>query len=135
MAIEDWINYDCDSDDYYGRDPERFEIQCKWCRKNIWMTPVGDKWLPMVRGKVHFCEARRKAQIAADIATMPDMALPECQFCQTPMKHRRLTPDPDCGWSMSPRFRLECPECQSTGPLIELGDPDYQHLCKEIPEF
>lgn len=121
MAIEDWIDYDVDSDDCYGRDPERFQIQCKWCRKNIWMTPVEDgKWLPMSRGKVHFCEARRKARVAADIAAMPDMTLPECQFCNTPMVYRRVESDPEEG----PGFgwvgeQLHCPSCGSTGPLIK----------------
>lgn len=138
MAIEDWTNFDCcdDFDDGVDYAATAFVVPCKWCGESVRMVPVeGTKWRPMTGDKVHFCEARRLAQVAADIAAMPDMTLPECQFCQTPMKYRRLIPDPDCGWSASPRFRLECPQCRSTGPLIELGDPDYQRLRKEIPEF
>lgn len=126
MAIEDWINWDCDGDDFYQEEP--FKCPCKWCGKNITMTPTDDGWRPMFRGKLHICEERKAAQAKAKLDLMPDLSLPECQFCGKNMVWRKET-DYETSWS--PHFFLSC-ECGATGPHIERGHPDYEEISKTI---
>ena len=131
MAIEDWINWDVDSDDWdsYHEDVP-FHCPCKWCKEEITMTPTDDGWKPMKHGKLHICEARIKSQQKAMIAQMPDLTLPECQFCATPMKWVKGEPDYEESWS--PHFFLSCSKCGATGPRVERGHEDYERLSKTV---
>lgn len=132
MAIEDWINWDVDSDDYdsYHEDTP-FKCGCKWCGKEITMTPTEDGWRPMFRGKLHICDARKDAQAKALLALMPDLSLPECQFCGTNMVWCRGELDPEETWPI-PHFILECPKCGATGPRVEHGHPEYRNLLETV---
>jgi hypothetical protein len=118
-----------DEDDYFGNDPKEsvsFGCPCKWCGKSITMTPTESGWKPMSKGKIHICEARIKVQQKAMVAQMPDLTLPECQFCGTHMAYQKVEPDPDEGWFHS--YRLQCSGCGSHGPLIEQGSEKWNEI-------
>ena len=123
MAIEDWINYDVDSDDCYGRD-EDFDVPCKWCGKKITMSRESGDWKPCRHGEVHVCPVRLREAGKAMLKMLPDLTLPECQFCHEPMKYRRVESDPEEGPGMGWAGRqLSCLGCGSTGP-VEKGNTD-----------
>lgn len=136
MAMEDWCNWDPTAwdDEWDDREPVPFQCLCKWCGKEITMTPTeGDRWLPVLRGELHVCEERKVAQAKDALMSMPDLSLPECQFCSTPMEYQRFESDPEDGpgWGF-PSFSLCCRKCGSTGPTIAFGHPEYDHLLKTI---
>lgn len=131
LIADGWCHWG--DEDYFGHDPEEsvpFRCPCKWCREYITMTPTEDGWKPMKGGKLHICEARIKSQQKAMVAQMPDLTLPECQFCHTPMKWLKGEPDFEESWS--PHFFLSCSKCGATGPRVEHGHEDYEHLSKTV---
>lgn len=141
MAIEDWCNWDVEEpDDGYGRPPSSFDCPCKWCGQEIVMFPWWAKtnrtetpsgWKPLNRdASNHICDARIKSQKEALVAQMPDLTLPECQFCHTPMKWLKGKPDFEELWS--PHFFLSCSKCGATGPRVEHGHEEYEHLSKTV---
>lgn len=53
---------------------EKYVTECKWCGKNITMTPDEDgKWRPMRGGQLHICEARNEADRKRMISLLPDI--------------------------------------------------------------
>ncbi len=126
MAIEDWINYDYDED--FNPEPEAFDCTCKWCGKKITMTPTDAGWKPMKKGKPHACQERIDAHSRDLLDLLPDLSLPQCQFCNSPMEYRKHEADPE-DWSWMPRFRLTCTSCGAMGPEISEG-PLYNELIK-----
>jgi len=133
MAIEDWCHWDVDDWDGFGYDTSEsvpFACKCKWCGKGIIMTPAHSGWRPMSNGKLHICKARKAAQAKALLAAMPDLSLPECQFCGENMVWRKGEIDYDESWF--PHFFLCCPKCGATGPRVDGGHPDYERLLKEV---
>lgn len=133
MAIEDWCHWDLD-EDYFGNDPEEslpFECPCKWCGKQITMTPTNKGWRPMYRGKLHVCEERKAEQARKLLDAMPDLSLPSCQFCGGNMEWRRFNKDPE-EWSWFPEFRLVCSGCGAMGPSVKHGEDNYDKLLKTV---
>ena len=130
MAIEDWIHWDVDSDDMDRYHGEPYKLSCKWCGKNITMTPTDKGWKPIFRGKLHVCDERKAAQTKKLIDAMPDLSLPECQFCANSMVWVKGNLDYSESWSSY--FFMSCLKCGARGPRIEHGHPDYKQLFKDI---
>lgn len=127
MDQEFWMHWSQTSDEEEDYDSELpFRCLCKWCRREITMAPTENGWKPMTHGKIHICDARIKSQQKALIAQMPDMTLPECQFCGNHMAYQKVEPDTDDGWIHS--YRLQCSGCGSHGPLIEHGSEKWSEL-------